>query len=63
MGAQLFSVYTDFGHNHELDIVIRKYKEYFTSRINDNKNSMYNSFRSKDFDKIMPLMQKNELLE
>lgn len=56
-------MYTDFGNAYELDQVIKKYRGYYKTHIFDNKNSMVSSFKNKDFDKILPLMQHNEKLE
>lgn len=62
LGAYRFSVYTDFGRGQNLEDLIRLYKDFYNDRINENKNNIVTSFLHRDFDKIKPLMKKNEKL-
>jgi len=42
--------------------LIIQYKRFYDDKINDNKNKMVTSFIERDFDRIHPLMKKNEKL-
>ena len=63
LGAYRFSVYTDFGLANDLENLIREYKDFFKDSINDNKNQIVHKFLGREFDKITPIMEKNERLE
>ena len=62
LGAARFSVYTDFGFGQNLEDLIAEYRSFYKDKINDNKNNIVTSFLNRDFDKIHPLMKKNEKL-
>ena len=62
LGAQRFSVYTDFGLGRNLDDLIQEYTSFYRDKINENKNSIVTSFLHRDFEKIHPLMIKNDKL-
>ena len=63
LGAYRFSCYTDYGMGSYLEDLIQEYKVFYNDKINENKNSIVESFLRKDgkeFDLIRPLMIKNE---
>ena len=62
LGAARFSVYADFGFGQNLEDLITEYKNFYKDKINENKNNIVTSFLNRDFDKIHPLMKKNEKL-
>ena len=62
LGAQRFSVYTDFGAGNYLDELNTQYKDYFKDRIMLNMNNIVNYYEMKDFEEVHPLMTKNEIL-
>lgn len=62
LGATRFSVYTDYGMGQNLEELIRKYKQFYNDKIQENKNQICESFVHCRFDNIRPLMQKNEKL-
>jgi len=62
LGAYRFSVYTDFGRGQNLEDLIRLYQDFYRDKINENKNNIVTGFLHRDFDKIKPLMKKNEKL-
>jgi len=62
LGAYRFSVYTDYGMESDLEQLIQQYKDFYRDKINENKNNIVTSFLHRDFEKVNPLMKKNELL-
>ena len=63
IGAARFSVYSDYGMSEQLEDLVQEYKDFFNDKINENKNNIVTSFVHRDFDKIHPLMQRNEVLQ
>jgi len=62
LGAYRYSVYTDFGLGQNLEDLIQQYKDFYRDKINENKNNIVTSFLHRDFEKIRPLMLRNEKL-
>ena len=48
--------------NAQLESLITEYKDFYREKIHENKNQIVTSFVTKDFEKIHPLIKKNEKL-
>ena len=62
LGAYRYSVYTDLGLGQNMEELVQEYQDFFKDKVNENKNGIVTSLLSRDFEKISPLMQKNEKL-
>lgn len=55
-----FSLYSDFGFENELAELTEDYADFYRDKVNTNKNEIVDNFKSRQFEKIHPLMATND---
>ena len=60
LGATRFGLYTDYGFNDQLENICENYADYYRDRINVNQNTIVQNFLDRNFEDVLPCIQRNE---